>query len=235
MISRRNAILLTLFGIFLGGILVYLSPTFKNLTLNIEFSSHTPSIVIAVCALVVTVWQLNNSIKHNKLNMLPRLQVLIHSPTQDPKNNELFEIRIINNGLGPAEIDKAYFEYTKENKIIPFNLDVAGMDRYIQSAFMENTDSEDVGELLKAVHTNYIRRPYRIIESLAKEQLISANEKICIMKLSIPSPELVENLSDEDMRTMRNQAKAALKATRIIIKYNSLYGDSFTFEDFLQH
>lgn len=100
MISRRNAILLTLFGIFLGGILVYLSPTFKNPNLDIEFWAYLAGIFIAILALILSIWQIRSSINHNKLSVRPHLMFLTKTSTE-PNSVTL---QLTNNGLGPAKI-----------------------------------------------------------------------------------------------------------------------------------
>lgn len=101
MIKRTNAILLTLFGILLGGLLVYLSPTLKNPKLDIEFWAYLISTLIGLFALTFTIWQVRSTIKHNKLTNTPHLQLFHNISGPDLS----IEVYIENRGLGPAVIN----------------------------------------------------------------------------------------------------------------------------------
>lgn len=100
MISRRNALLLTLFGFFLGGGLGYLSPTFKNPNLDIEFWAYVVSTLIGLFALTFTIWQVRSTIMHNKLINTPHLQLNHDVSCEDLS----IDVYIENTGLGPAAI-----------------------------------------------------------------------------------------------------------------------------------
>lgn len=63
------------------------------------------TIVIAMCALGLTVWQTRVTREHNRLSVKPHLnteRVITHNPTT-------LIVNLANNGLGPAIIDKFGF------------------------------------------------------------------------------------------------------------------------------
>lgn len=114
MISRINAILLTLFGIFLGGSLVFLSPALKNSSLDLEFWAYIAGTMIAIFALGITIWQVRTTIQHNELTNEPHLQLHNHILSKDLA----IEIFITNDGLGPAVIKSSKFYF--QGKEIPY-------------------------------------------------------------------------------------------------------------------
>lgn len=59
------------------------------------------SIIIALCALGISIWQAILTRKHNKLSFKPHLTSWTHKNTQ----KGFYAIEIINNGLGPAIIE----------------------------------------------------------------------------------------------------------------------------------
>src|SRR5450830_778804 len=80
--------------------------------------SENTSNVIALCAFVATFWQAYISRKHNKLSVKPYLTGWYTS------SNEYNQLKIINNGMGPAQINsfniyvddkKIQGEYTDQN------------------------------------------------------------------------------------------------------------------------
>lgn len=59
------------------------------------------SAVIALCALGLTIWQARITRKHNMLSVTPHLTTWSHTD----KANHVYEIELLNNGIGPAFIE----------------------------------------------------------------------------------------------------------------------------------
>lgn len=59
------------------------------------------SVIIALCALVFTIWQSNQTQRHNRLSFKPHLSSISHVDGQ----KGFYFTEIINNGLGPAIIE----------------------------------------------------------------------------------------------------------------------------------
>lgn len=70
---------------------------------RIEKMSHYGVVIIALSALIVSVWQMSSMEEHNKLSVRPLLD--FHIFTEDSIKN----IRFSNEGLGPAIIKKMTF------------------------------------------------------------------------------------------------------------------------------
>lgn len=73
-----------------------------------ERLSHIGILLIGISALIVSVWQVQMSMQHNKLSVKPLLRFsLITSTVADGKRQAKFVLT--NNGLGPALINKMRF------------------------------------------------------------------------------------------------------------------------------
>ena len=70
------------------------------------------SIIIALCALVFTIKQGSQARKHNSLSVRPFLTIW----TRQYSEKGLYEVELINNGLGPALIEK--FTVKVDGKVI---------------------------------------------------------------------------------------------------------------------
>lgn len=70
------------------------------------------SIIIALCALLFTAWQVPVQRKHNKLSMKPYL--FCHTHTNEYDNALVWKAEVINNGIGPAFITKFKIYYKGE-------------------------------------------------------------------------------------------------------------------------
>ncbi len=69
--------------------------------------------IIALCALIFTIWQGFQARKHNKLSYRPHLTTWVHSDA----DKGFYAVDLINNGLGPALIEN--FILKVDGKIIP--------------------------------------------------------------------------------------------------------------------
>lgn len=75
---------------------------------RIEKLSHYSVVVIAVSALVVSIWQAGITIKHNKLTVKPFLDFHI------TQVDSTITVQFSNEGFGPAILDEVTFFYEDE-------------------------------------------------------------------------------------------------------------------------
>lgn len=66
-----------------------------------ELVTGISSIVIALCALGLSVWQACVARKHNKLSFKPHLSLMTHRDAE----KGFYSVELINNGIGPAVIE----------------------------------------------------------------------------------------------------------------------------------
>ncbi|HFD31441.1 MAG TPA: hypothetical protein ENJ28_01830 [Gammaproteobacteria bacterium] len=128
------------------------------------------SVVIAVCALALTIWQGKQIQKHNRLSVKPHLATWSHSD----EDEGVYLVELINNGLGPAVITK-------------FTLSLDGRP-------IEGQGTEPIEKLLKDLFQEfsykskqaYIAKGYAMAE---KEKCVllemKFDEKSCITKTGI--------------------------------------------------
>lgn len=82
------------------------------MTFNPEMWVALSSVVVAVCALVVTIWQGRQNYKHNKMSVRPLLTTM--EKYQDRMNNRIVNFELINSGFGPAIIKDFILVYNNE-------------------------------------------------------------------------------------------------------------------------
>ncbi|MEC8067254.1 MAG: hypothetical protein VX154_05290 [Pseudomonadota bacterium] len=80
------------------------------MTFNPEMWVTLSSVVVAVCALVVTIWQGRQNYKHNKMSVKPIL-VASEDLNEVSKNNYEISCELINTGFGPAIIKEFILIY----------------------------------------------------------------------------------------------------------------------------
>lgn len=112
-LSFTRLFLICAFVFVLGFTLAALSPVLTASKTDIKFIAYLAGTVIALCALIFTIWQVRSTIKHNKLTNKPKIQVTIQTLSSD----NCIHVYITNNGLGPAEIINS--EYSIDSKPIP--------------------------------------------------------------------------------------------------------------------
>lgn len=76
---------------------------------NWEIYISTTSLVIALCALGVTVWQGKQNYRHNKMSVRPKLTASENYEDDEDGRNVTFEL--INSGFGPATIKEFVLYY----------------------------------------------------------------------------------------------------------------------------
>ncbi len=129
------------------------------------------SVVIAICAIVVSIWHGVQTRKHNKLSCKPHLTTWTHSD----KGKAYYSVELINNGLGPALIEK--FTVKVDGEVIPG----------------ERTEPIEKAIELLFPGLNY----HKLYKSfVAKGYSMAANDKRTIIAIQfsspLPDPEFVE-------------------------------------------
>lgn len=130
------------------------------------------SCIIALCALIFTIWQGIQARKHNKLSYRPHLTTWTHSNA----DKGFYAVELINNGLGPALIED--FLVKVDGKVIP---------------------GEGTGPIEKALKILFPNHIYKSSHAfVAKGYSMAAKEKCTIvavqfMKQPWPTREFVEH------------------------------------------
>src|SRR5690349_11378775 len=81
--------------------------------MNEQLIVSSAAVVVALCALGVSIWQVRQGIKHKKLSVKPT----ITSWTETKPEAGYYCIWVVNNGLGPAIIEK--FTVKVDDVLIP--------------------------------------------------------------------------------------------------------------------
>jgi hypothetical protein len=130
------------------------------------------SVVIALCALGLSVWQGMVARKHNKLSFRPHLTTWSHSDAE----KGFYVLELINNGIGPAVIEE--FSIKVDGKLI------------------SGDGAECIEKALKIVLPNL---PYKAQQSyLAKGYSMAPKERCTVLAVQflgkpLPSKEFVEH------------------------------------------
>ena len=134
------------------------------------FSTNSSNI-IAVCALILTIWQAFVTRRHNKLSVVPYLTTWSNSGDKG-----LFRVDIINNGIGPALIQT-------------FQVFVDGHE-------IVGQDLEIIRKALKILFPNYVYNSYNSF--LSQGYMMSPKESRCLLEIQFtgnqfPTPEEIEH------------------------------------------
>jgi hypothetical protein len=109
------------------------------------------SAVIASCALWFSIWQAAQQRRHNRLSVKPHLATWTY---RDPQKGT-FKVELINNGLGPAHIERFSLELDgvglSENPM-------PGLENFLNRAFPNTPYRATVG----SVEGNYVMAPKEI-------------------------------------------------------------------------
>ncbi len=73
---------------------------------RLEQLSQYGILIVALSAVVVSVWQVRILQNHNKLSVKPLMDYIIYS-----ENNEFIEVKITNSGIGPAIIEGVTYHF----------------------------------------------------------------------------------------------------------------------------
>ncbi|MCH8538802.1 MAG: hypothetical protein LAT66_13655 [Alkalimonas sp.] len=74
-------------------------------TVNWEKYTALSSMLVAVCALVISIWQSYSIQQHNKLSLRPYLEQMLNTNL-----NGSWDIHIYNQGMGPAQVVGGYLK-----------------------------------------------------------------------------------------------------------------------------
>ena len=119
------------------------------------------SLLVALCALVFTWYQVRISREHNRLSVKPHITTFSHSQTIG--TDAYLTIELMNNGLGPAIIKS--FQVLFDGKIVSLN-DQKKTTQHIKNQFQQQ----------KGYH----------IEQLGPGYAMPANEKRIMLQLKFP-------------------------------------------------
>jgi hypothetical protein len=130
------------------------------------------SVVIALCALGISVWQGIQTRKHNKLSFRPHLTTWTHSNIE----KGFYAIELINNGLGPAIIES-------------FTVKIDGKQ-------ISGEGAEPIEKALKILFPNHTYQSHH--SYVAKGYSMAAKERCTVVAVQftgphLPSPEFVEH------------------------------------------
>lgn len=108
--------------------------------------SHYGILVIAISALIVSIWQVQLAQRHNKLSVKPYLRFQV-SNSDFGEENFRHQLTLINSGLGPAIITSFEFEVEgKKTTIFRDALSYSGLSGTIGRHFTTTYDEGDVIE-----------------------------------------------------------------------------------------
>lgn len=147
------------------------------------------SVVIAVCALGLTVWQAAITRRHNRLSVTPHLTTW----TQSEQVTGRYSVEILNNGIGPALIKS-------------FSVQVDGQP-------IGGEGPEPIEKALKVLFPQYSFRSSQAY--MARGYMMSAKEARSLVA--------VEFFGERFPR--QEEVDHAMKRTRLLIEYESIYGD----------
>lgn len=129
---------------------------------------------IALCALGVSIWQAVLMRRHNILSLKPHLEVHVSTI------NESYDISIINNGFGPAIINKIYVKLGNSSQDIKCESDY----KALVGLFVKNGNLEDYSYL-----------------ALDDNSAVSSGQKITILSVPIKNnKQEILNKFDESIR-----------------------------------
>ena len=132
-----------------------------NCSISWEATAGISSAIIALCAVVLTIWQANVQRRHNRLSVKPYLTTWSH------REDKGLQIDVLNNGIGPALI--------KTFKV------------YVDSHEINGQDLEVVRKAVKVLFANYNHEvPYNSF--LSEGYMMSAKEVRCLVSINFLGP-----------------------------------------------
>lgn len=111
----------------------------KKKTVNWEKYTALSSMFVAVCALVISIWQSYSIQQHNRLSLRPYLQSVFNF-----NNNGSWDLHIFNQGTGPAQVTDVQYK-------------VDGQSYPDRDAFLKA-----LGEKPECYTKGYIQRFYKV-------------------------------------------------------------------------
>jgi len=141
----------------------------KFIALNWQFITGISTTVIALCALAFSIWQGIQTRKHNMLSFMPHLTISTNI------DKGFFSIDLINNGIGPALIEKFL---VKVNDEVISGQGTEPIEKCINKIFPELHFTSSYG-------------------SISKDYSMAAKETVPILEIQFlqpypyPSPEVI--------------------------------------------
>lgn len=139
-------------------------------TIDLSLWISGAGVVVALCALGLTIWQAHIARKHNKLSVRPHLCTWRNSDD----NKGSFQVLLMNNGLGPAFIES--FDVYLDGELIPGNYE------------------EPIRELLRRLFPDEKYTSHQAF--VGKHHAMPANSKLEIVRFAFddPSPKHLEQV-----------------------------------------
>lgn len=172
----------------------------QNATILISLTS----LLISLCAVTFTAYQVFATRKHNRLQVRPHLTTFAERNPIAENNQTKITWRLVNHGLEPAVIDS--YSLFVDNEVINTNVPSACL-RALNKAF---------GTVPANSHLLYLGNDY----------LMGKDESLNVLIAELPTPPLDKLGSLDDI----NEFDAGLKRFKLSVAYRSLYGDKFLFK-----
>lgn len=123
---------------------------------NWQLITGISTTVIALCALAFSIWQGMQTRKHNKLSVRPHLTTW----TNNDERNGFYKLELINNGLGPALIEK--FLIKMDGKVIS-EQGLVPMENMFNTIFTNLDPEQTLGSYLAKDHSMAAKDKYTIL------------------------------------------------------------------------
>lgn len=164
-----------------------------------EHASNWAAVIVAACALAISIWQGVVARTHARRSVRPHLVWCENKVATD--RGVGFTVSISNYGIGPAVIQDRYF--------------VVSGTRFSPSA----ADADTVEELVR--HVLQDKLPFRLLVHVlpGMKSAIPQGGKQVIAKLFFPEGH------DGTIKTVRYY----LQEVEFVVEYSSIYGEKFTF------
>ena len=139
-------------------------------TVNWEKYTALSSMLIAVCALVISIWQSYSIQQHNKLSLRPYLEHVLNTNL-----NGSWDIYIYNQGMGPAQVVGGYLKVDGIEKP-DFNsfLDALGEDKSCYTTGMIGRFYKvgDEQVVLRTLHKSCFKSREELSEMLSRVEIV---------------------------------------------------------------
>lgn len=185
-----------LIGIFVGIITITWFTIIPSSEITPMVVLYAAGTIIALSAVVLTLWHGNGVRNHNKLSVKPKLGVQISLSRDDEIT---FSINVKNFGLGPAIITTAYIKTVEDNK--KFQLTTPDLNSFVKHYFYPINSKMDTFTLTEGT----------IISSGEDRELV----KIYTLPKDAPGYRPPTEIYD--------RAASLIKSTLICIEYKSMY------------
>lgn len=121
---------------------------------NADRTLALSAIFISLMSLILLVLQTSESRKHNRLSVQPRLSFIGHSYLS--KKDATYGLSLINKGLGPAIIEKAYITYLGKEYDVNFTELIENLTPSL-GPLIDNKETTSINEGTTIIPTEDVR------------------------------------------------------------------------------